>query len=122
VFTADNSSAYEIARCELIMPITCDIPRAERDDALEAFRRGELRALVSSRVLNEGIDVPDADVAIVVGASAGVRELVQRIGRLLRPAPNKRAIVYELVTVGTSEVRKARTRRRSLGHAWLEVA
>jgi superfamily II DNA or RNA helicase len=122
VFTADNASAYEIARTELVMPITCDIARAERDEALEAFRRGEIRALVSSRVLNEGLDVPDADVAIVVGASAGVRELVQRIGRLLRPAPNKRATVYELVTAGTTEPRKARARRRSLGHDWREVA
>jgi superfamily II DNA or RNA helicase len=37
-------------------------------------------ALVSARVLNEGIDVPDADVAIVVGGTRGEREHVQRIG------------------------------------------
>jgi superfamily II DNA or RNA helicase len=114
VFTADNDAAYAIARERLVMPITCDISRRERDRVLDAFRRGELRALVSSRVLNEGIDVPDADVAIVVGGAGGEREHVQRVGRLLRPAPGKHAVVYELVTAATSETRRAAARRRGL--------
>jgi len=114
IFTADNDAAYAIARERLVMPITCDTSRSERDRVLEAFRRGELRALVSSRVLNEGIDVPDADVAIVVGGTGGEREHVQRVGRLLRPAEGKHAIVYELVTAATSETRRARERRRGL--------
>jgi len=114
VFTADNDAAYAIARERLVMPITCDVSRAERDRVLDAFRRGELRALISSRVLNEGIDVPDADVAIVVGGTGGKREHVQRVGRLLRPAPGKHAIVYELVTAATSETRRAAERRRGL--------
>jgi superfamily II DNA or RNA helicase len=115
VFTADNSAAYAIAQEHLIMPMTCDISRGERERALECFRRGELKALVSARVLNEGIDVPDADVAIVVGSAFGEREHVQRVGRLLRPAPGKRAVVYELVTAATSEVWRAAARRRALG-------
>jgi len=114
VFTADNETTYAIAREHLIMPITCDISRSERTEALEAFRNGEIRALVSSRVLNEGIDVPDADVAVIVGGTHGEREHVQRIGRLLRPVPGKRATVYELVCSGTREVDQSRKRRRGL--------
>ncbi|MFZ5892690.1 MAG: DEAD/DEAH box helicase family protein [Myxococcota bacterium] len=114
VFTADNDAAYAIARSELIMPITCETARVERERALRAFREGELQALVSARVLNEGIDVPAADVAIIVGSAQGEREYVQRIGRLLRPAPGKRATVYELVSVGTDEVQRARRRGRGL--------
>ena len=114
VFTADNDTAYAIAREQLIMPLTCDISRPERADVLERFRRGDLRALVSARVLNEGLDVPDADVAVVVGGSLGEREHVQRIGRLLRPGEGKRAIAYELVTRDTLEVGQARRRRRGL--------
>jgi superfamily II DNA or RNA helicase len=97
-----------------MMPLTCDIGRRERDQALDAFRRGRIRALVSARVLNEGIDVPDADVAIVVGGALGEREHVQRVGRLLRPAEGKRALVYELVTRDTIEVSQARRRRQGL--------
>lgn len=121
IFTADNAAAYAIAAEQLIMPITCDISRGERERALEAFRRGELRALVSARVLNEGIDVPDADVAIIAGSTFGEREHVQRVGRLLRPAPGKRAVVYELVTIATSEVWRAAARRRALGGSRLSA-
>lgn len=117
VFTADNETAYAIAREHLIMPITCEIGRAERQAALAAFQAGELRALVSARVLNEGIDVPDADVAVIVGGTHGEREHVQRIGRLLRPKAGKRALVYELVTIGTTEVRQSLGRRRGLAPA-----
>lgn len=114
IFTADNETAYAIAREHLVMPLTCDIARQERDDVLERFRRGDIRTLVSARVLNEGLDVPDADVAVVVGGALGEREHVQRVGRLLRPSEGKRAIVYELVTRNTIEVGQARRRRQGL--------
>jgi superfamily II DNA or RNA helicase len=114
VFTADNDTAYAIAREYLVMPLTCDIGRPERTEALERFRLGELRTLVSARVLNEGLDVPDADVAVVVGGALGEREHVQRIGRLLRPREGKRAVAYELVTRNSVEVGQARRRGRGL--------
>jgi superfamily II DNA or RNA helicase len=114
IFTADNEAAYAIAREHLVMPLTCDIGRQERDEVLERFRRGDLRTLVSARVLNEGLDVPDADVAVIVGGALGEREHVQRVGRLLRPSEGKRAVVYELVTRNTIEVGQARRRRQGL--------
>ncbi len=114
VFTADNAAAYAIARQHLVMPITCEIGRRERQRALDAFRDGKLGALVSARVLNEGVDVPDADVAIIVGGTRGEREHVQRIGRLLRPSAGKRAVVYELVSLSTTETRQSQNRRRGL--------
>jgi superfamily II DNA or RNA helicase len=114
IFTADNETAYAIAREHLVMPLTCDIGRPERDDVLERFRNGDLRTLVSARVLNEGLDVPDADVAVVVGGALGEREHVQRVGRLLRPSEGKRAAVYELVTRNTIEVGQALRRRQGL--------
>lgn len=69
-------------------------------------------AIASARVLNEGIDVPDARVAIVTGGTLGAREHVQRLGRVLRPAPGKRAVAYEVVTIGTMDERNAGTRGR----------
>ena len=117
VFTADKEAAYGVARAHLIMPITSDIGQTERAEMVEAFRSGTVRALVSARVLNEGFDVPDADVGIIVSGTLGVREHVQRVGRLLRPRTGKRAVVYELVTHETSEIAQARRRRRGLGSA-----
>ncbi len=113
IFTSDNDTAYAVSKEHFIMPITCDIRRRERDQALDRFRKGELRALVSARVLNEGLDVPDADVAIIVGGALGAREHAQRIGRLLRPRHGKRALVYELISRNTSEVFQAQRRREA---------
>jgi superfamily II DNA or RNA helicase len=114
VFAADNDTAYALAREHLVQPITCDIGTKERALALQRFSRGELRILVSARVLNEGIDVPAADIAVVVGGSQGSREYIQRVGRVLRPAAGKKAIVYDLVTRGTFEVPRADQHRRAL--------
>jgi superfamily II DNA or RNA helicase len=114
VFTADNATAYAASREHLIMPLTCHIGRKERERALNLFKEGKLRALVSAQVLNEGLDVPDAEVGIVVAGSKGEREHVQRVGRVLRPRPGKRALVYELVVRATGEVQQARRRRNAL--------
>ncbi len=114
VFAADNDTAYAVAREHLVQPITCDIGLKERERVLQRFSDGTLRILVSARVLNEGIDVPAADIAIVVGGSQGSREHIQRVGRVLRPAEGKEAVVYHLVTGGTFEVRRADQYRRAL--------
>jgi superfamily II DNA or RNA helicase len=114
VFTADNPTAYAISRDHLIMPLTCDIKRSERERALALFREGRITALVSAQVLNEGLDVPDAEVGIIVAGSRGAREHVQRVGRVLRPSPGKRALVYELVVRASTEVGQSRKRRSAL--------
>jgi superfamily II DNA or RNA helicase len=114
VFAADNDTAYAVAREHLVQPITCDIGPRERAQALQRFSTGELRILVSARVLNEGIDLPAADIAIVVGGSQGSREYIQRVGRVLRPSEGKQAIVYDLVTRNTFEVRRSGRHRRAL--------
>jgi superfamily II DNA or RNA helicase len=116
VFTPDNATAYAIARELLVMPITHEIGRVERAAVLERFRAGEITVLVSSQVLDEGIDVPDADIAIIVGGSSSTRRQVQRIGRVLRPREGKRAVVYELAVQETKEVEYVR-RRRGLDEA-----
>lgn len=117
VFTADNATAYAIARELLVMPITHEIRRAERTRALAAFRSGECPVLVSSQVLEEGFDVPDADLAIVVGGSGSPRRYVQRIGRVLRPCEGKRALIYELAVADTTETAEVARRRSGLGRA-----
>ena len=114
VFTADNASAYAIARDLLVMPITCDIGRRERATMIDRFRTGEAPVLVSAQVLDEGFDLPEAEVAIVVGGTGSTRRHIQRIGRLLRPRPGKRALVYELVVRHSAEVSQMKSRRRGL--------
>jgi superfamily II DNA or RNA helicase len=107
VFTALADDAYAVSADNLIPVITAEIGRAERTEILRSFREGRVRAIASARVLNEGLDVPDASVGIVVAGTQGAREYVQRVGRVLRPAPGKRALVYELFTIGTLDHARA---------------
>ena len=114
VFTADNATAYEIGRRFLWPVLTHHTGAAERKEFLAGFRQGSYPVLVTSKVLNEGVDVPAAAVGIVLSGSGSVREHVQRLGRILRPAPGKaQAVLYEIISSGTSE-ESVSTRRR--GH------
>ena len=104
IFTADNDSAYEIGRRFILPVITHHTKSAERKEFLDRFRDGSYPVLVTSKVLNEGVDVPSAAVGVVFSGSGSVREHVQRLGRILRPSPGKpQAMLYELVSAGTSE-------------------
>jgi RNA polymerase primary sigma factor len=65
------------------------LTKEARRRALRGFERGWTRALVAPRTLDEGIDVPDADVGIIVAGSRRLRQRIQRAGRVLRKAPGK---------------------------------
>ncbi len=111
IFTEDNATVYEIARRWLLPAITHQTRVKERSGILSAFHAGELFAVVTSKVLNEGVDVPSANIAIVLSGSGSVREHVQRLGRVLRKNGDKRATLYELVARGTTEQRTSDRRR-----------
>lgn len=114
VFTSDTRTAYTIAEDLLVHPITHEISRSERAAVLGKFSSGAANVLVAAQVLDEGIDVPEADVAIIVGGTSSARRYIQRIGRVLRPMPGKRARVYELMVAETTEVQQVRRRREGL--------
>jgi superfamily II DNA or RNA helicase len=112
IFTEDNAMVYRIAREFLIPAITHHTPVKERHDILQRFRTGEYPVVVTSRVLNEGVDVPEASIAIVLSGTGSRREYVQRLGRILRRREGKRAVLYEVVAEATSEEQVSRRRRQ----------
>ena len=65
------------------------LSKTVRERILNSFRSGESRILVACRALDEGIDVPDANIGIVMSGSSVRRQRIQRIGRLLRKADGK---------------------------------
>jgi superfamily II DNA or RNA helicase len=111
IFTAHNRFAYKIARQHLIPAITHQTVAAERKAILDGFRAGLYRAIVTSKVLNEGVDVPEAKIAVVLGGSASAREYIQRLGRVLRKQGNTEAILYEVIARKTVDEGIARRRR-----------
>ncbi|HYS38791.1 MAG TPA: DNA repair helicase XPB [Pseudonocardiaceae bacterium] len=98
----------------------------EREKLYDAFRKGELRTLVVSKVANFSIDLPEASVAIQVSGTFGSRqEEAQRLGRLLRPkGDGRQAHFYSVVSRDTLDTDYAAHRQRFLaeqGYAYTIV-
>ncbi|MFX0168082.1 MAG: DEAD/DEAH box helicase [Candidatus Hodarchaeota archaeon] len=85
---------------------------SEREQILARFKSGDYTKIVSGQVLDEGVDVPDASVGIIISGTGSKREFIQRLGRLLRPQ-KEQAILYELVTESTLEDGLSKRRRIS---------
>ncbi|MGD2247459.1 MAG: DEAD/DEAH box helicase family protein [Candidatus Methanofastidiosia archaeon] len=112
IFTRYNDLVYKIAKKFFIPCITYKTDKDERIDILKKFKSGIYTSIVSSQVLDEGIDVPEANIGIILSGTGSVREYTQRLGRVLRPT-DKRAILYEIVSKDTAEIRTSA--RRSKG-------
>ncbi|MFW6434954.1 MAG: DEAD/DEAH box helicase [Halovenus sp.] len=112
VFTAHTDLVYRLSERFLVPAITNETAAGERRQILDRFRDGTYSRVVTANVLDEGVDVPAANVAVVLSGSGSEREFTQRLGRILRPtAGDERAVLYELVTEETAEERVARRRR-----------
>jgi superfamily II DNA or RNA helicase len=90
------------------------MPLRTRADTLAAFRTGHLDVLVACRALDEGFDVPEAEVGIIAASTATKRQRIQRLGRVLRPAGSKRqAVVYSLAAT-RPEISRLRKEEKDL--------
>jgi superfamily II DNA or RNA helicase len=114
IFTESNAVAYQIAHTYFLPVITHLTSALERKEILDGFQEGRYRAVVTSRVLDEGVDLPAAKIAIILGGTAGARQYIQRRGRVLRKVENKEAVLYEVLVRGTSEEGKVQRRRAAV--------
>ncbi|MEM1529516.1 MAG: DEAD/DEAH box helicase [Desulfurococcaceae archaeon] len=104
VFTQYVDQAKEVAKRLGSLLLTGDTPEAERKNVLEVFRNSSQGILVVTTVGDEGLDIPDANVGIIVSGTGSRRQFIQRLGRLLRPkASGVRAVLYEIVLERTPE-------------------
>ncbi|HEV7375956.1 MAG TPA: DEAD/DEAH box helicase family protein [Pyrinomonadaceae bacterium] len=120
IFTAENEMVYRISEKFLIPAITHQTGIKERREWLEAFNQGDVLALATSKVLNEGVNIPAATVAIILSGSGSTREHIQRLGRILRKQPDKEAILYEVIASETTE--EGISERRSSSNQFREAS
>lgn len=92
--------------------ITGESTAYERQAAFRSFSEGRNRIMITTTVLDEGITVPDAEMAIIYEGSGEGRQLIQRIGRVLGYSPGKTAKVFEIVDIADSKERYAYSRRK----------
>jgi superfamily II DNA or RNA helicase len=89
------------------------IGKMERKWILDGFDAGRIRAIVANQVLDEGIDVPAAKLAVVLGGFSSPRQATQRLGRILRRSGAASAVLYEVVCRETREELRSRARRKT---------
>ena len=111
IFTRHQETAKRISIMFGIPYIVGEMSKDERKEILSMFKKGIVTKLSTAEVLDEGIDIPSARVGIILAGKPSKRQLIQRIGRLLRPEKGKRAIIYEIVTSRTYDYFASRKRR-----------
>ncbi|MFQ3617931.1 MAG: DNA phosphorothioation system restriction enzyme [Cyanobacteriota bacterium] len=79
---------------------TAETTLDEREDLRHQFETGELQGLVAIRCLDEGVDIPAIETAIILASSGNPRQFIQRRGRVLRPHPRKRrATIFDMIVL-----------------------
>ncbi len=114
IFSESVSFVEHLSRTFLIPMIVHHTPPSEREWLLDQFKKGKIRVLASGKVLDEGIDVPSANVGIIISGSGQKRQFIQRLGRILRKkSDNRPAILYDIVIKDSTEERLARKRKKA---------
>jgi len=102
--SAESAAAILRQRGIAAQDFTSDLKRDERKQRLRHFKEGRIRVLAAPRVLDEGVDVPEADVGVIVAASRSRRQMIQRMGRIIRPKEDRHpAVFFVLYVRGTAE-------------------
>jgi superfamily II DNA or RNA helicase len=117
VFTGTNAMALDVSTRFLLPTLLSHSRKNERRVVLEGFAAGRFPAIVANQVLDEGVDVPEAKVAVVLGGLSSTRQAKQRLGRILRPTGDARAVLYEVVCETSGEEQRSRARRKSDAYA-----
>ena len=113
IFAGCNAMARDVSHRFLIPCLLSHCRKKERLEILSSLENGNYPALVANRVLDEGVDMPEVKVAVVIGGTASTKQAKQRLGRILRKSGNARATLYEVVCVDTNEEERSRQRRDS---------
>ena len=113
VFAGSNAMARDVSRRFLIPCLLNHCGKKERLEILRGLSEGTYMALVANQVLDEGVDLPEVKVAVVIGGTSSSRQGKQRLGRVLRKRGGARAVLYEIVCIDTNEESRSRRRRGS---------
>lgn len=124
IFTEEIGNAYKIYNAlkddNLVGIYQSSVSIAERKQTLEKFKEGFINILVSCKCLDEGLDVPTANVAVIVSGNSTSRQSIQRVGRVIRYYPNKKSYVYMLYVRDSKEQDWLKERINALSYKNIE--
>lgn len=113
IFTGSNQMGYELSQRFLIPCLLEHCDSKERKVILDGFREQRYRAIISNQVLDEGVDLVSAKIAIILGGKSTTQQAEQRLGRIKRKCGDQFAYLYEVICKETKEVNRSRQRRKS---------
>jgi superfamily II DNA or RNA helicase len=113
VFAGSNAMALDVSKRFLVPTLLSHSRKKERREVLEKFASGKFPVLVANQVLDEGVDIPQAKIAVVVGGKISTRQAKQRLGRILRQSGRAKAVLYEVFCAGTGENKRSLRRHKS---------
>lgn len=94
--------------------------KKQREKALEDFRTNKINVLCSTKALNQGLDIPDANMGIMCGITSKALPMIQRIGRLIRFQEGKVGEIYILYVKDSQEEKWLKNATKSLNNVnWL---
>ena len=95
VFAPSKQAAHDLAAALNGVTVFGDLSTPARQARLTAFRAGEVDVLVTVRALLEGTDLPECDTVVLAAPFGSYVSYAQAVGRALRPAPDKRALILD---------------------------
>jgi len=94
------------------VPYHSDMTKGEKEDAMELFRKGDRHVLSTAKSMDQGADLPDLSMALVLAATSKPLQSIQRMGRVLRKQEGKRAIIVEVYAKDTQDEKWLKKRQR----------
>ena len=122
IFTIHTKLAYTISDRFLIPVITHKTKNEERNEILDGFKKGRYRIITTTKVLDEGTDIPEANTGIILSGTGSKREFVQRLGRLLRPKGDRENVaeLIEIISSDTTETFTSNRRNKGIEKKGIE--
>ena len=122
VFSGANEFTDQL--CSAIQPLALSyhsgIGKKAKTAAIEKFKNNEIRGLCSTKALNHGFDVPDADMGIICGVTSKSLSMIQRVGRLIRFQEEKIGRIVILYVKDSQEEKWVKSSVKSLDNVnWL---
>ena len=94
--------------------------KKQKEQALEDFKTGKATVLCSTKALNQGLDIPDANMGVICGLTSKSLSMIQRVGRLIRFQEGKTGEIYILYVENSQEEKWLKTAVKSLNNVnWL---
>ena len=110
--------------CASVSPLSASyhskVTKKKREQAIEDFRAGKINVLCSTKALNQGLDIPDANMGVMCGITSKALSMIQRVGRLIRFQEDKIGEIYILYVENSQEEKWLKNAVKSLNNVnWL---